>query len=200
MRITRFAVTAVVVMLAVCAVPPALANPSLINLGYNVQAYPEIEFSRRGLGSVVTLVTGEPGGFYVQLASFTVMSSKSSGTVSSWLEGNRFGSGLNFVLGYGLDINFGKMGIIVGGGFFGTIYTYYNLDSDYFYYEDAGGPGGGVNFYFQPGSGPLVVNAGLNVAWRPFTISGNSEWGFNGFEFESRDYNLNINAGIGFRD
>jgi len=128
------------------------------------------------------------------------MSSKSSGTVSSWLEGNRFGSGLNFVLGYGLDINFGKMGIIVGGGFFGTIYTYYNLDSDYFYYEDAGGPGGGVNFYFQPGSGPLVVNAGLNVAWRPFTISGNSEWGFNGFEFESRDYNLNINAGIGFRD
>jgi hypothetical protein len=189
-----------VMAISVMVVMPVLANSSLINLGYNVQLYTDYDYSRQGIGAVFTCLAGQTSGFYSQFAPFIALSSRSGGSVFNYLQNQVWGAGLNFTLGYGGDIPLGAgLGVILGGGFFGTVYGSYDSYWDYLYYEAAAGAGGGAHLYFQPGKGSLLLNIGIDAAWRPLEVWGDTDWGFEGFAFEKGEFNININAGIGFR-
>ena len=188
---------ALVVVAMVVVVSPILAGATLINVGYNVHAfeahsyYHSVSESSRGIGPVFTFFAGRKNGFYAQLAPFAITDSAYF-TPGYWFPAD-YARGLNLVLGYGRDINFGKMGILLGGGPFasGLLLTYLGHQDDI---RASVGAGAGAHYYFSPGSGRLVLNAGVNVAWRPFSI-GN----FHDPTFAENEYNYNINAGIGFR-
>ena len=190
---------ALVVAVMVVVSFPVLANATLINLGYNVHAYRDSDFSRLGIGPVFTFFVGETNGFYAQLAPFWATGPRSGSTTYRYRNLDPVGGGLNFLLGFGRDISFGPMGLLVGGGLFGAGYALYNTWSENLLYIAGAGPGGGLHFYFRPGPGRLLLNLGVNAAWRPFKVWGTTDWGFEGFHFEKGEFNYNINAGIGFR-
>jgi hypothetical protein len=188
------------VILIVClAAIPALSLSNFINLGYNIQSVPDNEYSRRGIGVVYTHLGGEGSGFYAQIAPFFATSWKSYGVVGKFSDYDLLGIGLPFTLGYGHDFNFGQMGLILGGGFFASAYI--ERDSYYgsLYYNSAAGVGAGAHFYFQPGSGSLVINAGVDFAWTPLYLYGDTDYGFGEFSVPDKKYNTNINVGVGFR-
>ena len=188
-----------VLLLGALVAIPVLANATLINLGYNVLRYSE-DYSERGIGPVFTFLAGQQSGFYAQLAPFYSTSWKWFDTVVKYGDNpDLYGGGLSFTLGYGRDFNFGEMGVLVGGGLFVLGFAWVDT-----YWEDFGadlgfGPGGGAHFYFKPGEGRLILNAGLDVAWRPVYAWGSDDAGYGGFEFEKGNSNVNLNAGIGFR-
>ena len=188
-----------VLLIALLAAIPALASSNLINLGYNIQWVPDDEYSRQGIGVVFTHLGGEKAGFYAQLAPFLATSWKSYGVVGKFSDYDLLGIGLPFTLGYGHDFNFGRMGLLLGGGFFGSAYVQHSSAYGFLYYNSAAGLGAGAHFYFQPGSGSLVINAGLDFAWTPLYLYGDTDWGFGELFFLEKRFNANINVGIGFR-
>ena len=192
------------------------ANVTLINLGHNVHAYRnvpdhyyygEFDFSRLGIGPVFTFFVGRKNGFYAQLAPFLATGYVAEFPEGRWVHSYGFhdvppfvpGGGLNLVLGYGRDINFGKMGILLGAGPFGSGYfLHYPGYPDWFLASL--GVGAGAHYYFKPGSRRLVLNAGVDLAWRPLKVS-DPDWGSydGGPSIVPNEYNVNFNAGIGFR-
>ena len=208
----RVALGIVMIVVAI----PLFANVTLINLGYNVHAYRnvsdpyfgELDFSRLGTGPVFTFFVGRKNGFYAQLAPFLAtgeaVAFTTGRTVYSYRDTALTGGGLNLVLGYGRDINFGKMGILLGAGLFGSGYvlleSYYGEWEPLFLLAAPVGAGAGAHFYFMPGTGRLVLNAGVDLAWRPFKV-GDPDWGSyrGGPSIAPNEYNVNLNAGIGFR-
>jgi len=188
-----------VVLISVLAGLPALASGRLLNLGYNIQTDGDSKFSRQSIGLVYTCLKGGNSGFYSQVAPYYALSWKSGGALYKYSDWETVGAGLTFTLGYGKDLNFGKFGVLVGGGFFGNLYAQYNSYWDYLYYNAAAGVGGGAHAYFQPGAGSFVINLGLDAAWRPLEGYGYTDTGFGEFLFEMGDFNFNLNAGIGWR-
>jgi hypothetical protein len=87
------------------------------------------------------------------------------------------------------------MGLIIGGGLF--LGGNYYIDSSDYIMDFNIGFGLGANFYFYPGDGNFVINAGLSFALTP--------WSFAFSEYGSEDYtdwgmtNTNFNIGIGWR-
>ncbi len=184
-----------IAILAVVVTLPVAASDFLVNVGFNVQADMEWDFSRRSVSVVFTSLGSDSGGFYWQVAPYFALSSKSGASTTSYLENDLWGGGLTFTLGYGRDINLGQFGVILGGGFFGNLYAQYNTYMDYLYYNPAAGIGGGAHAYFQL-QGGMILNAGLDAAWRPLHVYG-SDSGFGEVLFQPRGFNVNINAGIG---
>ncbi|RKX97592.1 MAG: hypothetical protein DRZ90_05745 [Spirochaetes bacterium] len=187
------------VLVLVAVVFPAAAKTNLINLGYNIHGkIDEIEeVNLRSIGVDFIFLSGDSAGFYSQINPYFGMSVKGPGGINKLSDFDETLFGSNFILGYGGDINFGNMGLILGGGLF--------LDANYWWYANwdtfqislSAGLGIGANFYFQPGEGNLVINAGLSLAWRPYTyyIWESSEEAY----FDSGKTNANFNIGVGWR-
>jgi hypothetical protein len=188
----------IVLLLALLALP-LFAKVTLINLGYNVVRY-DPNWTERGIGPVFTFCTGIESGFYAQVAPWFATSEKFFGVVYKYSDyEGLFGGGLNFTLGYGRDFDLGEMGVLVGGGF--SAASFFWVDQEYGdFFADAGlGPGAGAHFYYKLNDGRTILDFGLNVIWRPLSGSGGTGMGYNGIEFNEKYFNININAGIGFR-
>lgn len=189
----------ILVLVLAAVVFPAAAKTNLINFGYNIHGkIDEYEgVSLRSIGVDFISLKGDSSGFYSQINPYFGMSVKGSGGINKLSDFDETLVGSNFILGYGGDINFGNMGLILGGGLF--------LDANYWWYATfdtyqislSAGLGVGANFYFQPGEGNLVVNAGLTLAWRPYTyyLWESSEDAI----FDGGKTNANFNIGVGWR-
>lgn len=188
-----------VLLIVTSAALPALSSSNLLNLGYNLQMSPGDDFTRRSVSLVYTFLGGEKSGFYAQLAPFFALSYKYGGIVTSYHDYGVLGGGLNLTLGYGHDFNFGSLGLILGGGFFVSPYVQYEPDYGYLYYNSAAGLGAGAHLYFRPGTGSFIINGGLDFAWTPFYLYGDTDWGFGDVSLLEKKFNLNLNVGIGFR-
>ncbi len=190
----------ILVLILAAVVFPVAAKTTLINLGYNIHG--KIDESEgvklRSIGVDFIFLKGDSTGFYSQINPYYGTSVKgSSGWINKLSDFDETLIGSNFILGYGGDINFGNMGLILGGGLF--------LDANYWWYANwdtfqislSAGLGIGANFYFQPGEGNLVINAGLSLAWRPYTYY---IWEFSDEAyFDGGKTNANLNIGIGWR-
>ena len=186
-----------IVLLVTLAVLPVAAKSTLVNLGYNVQndfwGFDGVK--ARSISVNITSVGGDTSGFYFQANPYLGLSFKNSiGTVFKLSDYDETLFGSNFLIGYGGDVNFGAFGILLGGGLF--------LDAQYYDYGGytftvLAGFGLGANFYFQPGSGNFIVNAGLNMALHP--------WAFESYDTGSGSYTnwgmstVNFNIGVGWR-
>ena len=179
---------------------PLSAKTNLLNFGYGVHGdYWGIDqFRARSIGVDYIRMGGEAHGFYSQLNPYFTTSVKfPDGSTMKLSDSTESIFGMNTILGYGGDINFGQMGIILGGGVF-VDFNYFNESvSAAYLFSISSGLGIGGNFYFQPGSGSFVINAGLTLAWRP--------WAYYMNEIDSNtdtNYGMtysNFNIGIGWR-
>jgi len=187
----------VFILILSALVYPLAAKSNLINFGYTVQGkyLDNDDFSSRSLGVDFIGMKGDTAGFYYQVNPYYTTSLKFGDVVTKTSDIDVFIVGSGFLFGFGGDLNFGKMGLLLGGGLF------LNLD----YIDDSGdyrftintGMGLGANVYFQPGDGNLVINAGVSFALTP--------WAFAFDSTDSIDYtdwgmtNTNFNVGIGWR-
>ncbi len=186
----------VLVLVLSAFVFPLTAKTNLINFGYNIHGkyYGVEDLKLRSIGVDFIHLGGETSGFYSQVNPYFGMSFKGSGGTAKLSDYGESLFGSNFILGYGGDLNFGSMGLILGGGLFldGNYYT----DSIDYILALSTGLGFGANFYFQPGSGTFILNAGLSLAWRPYTYF-ITEYNSEGL-FDGGKTNTNFNIGIGW--
>jgi len=184
----------ILVLVFATVVFPLAAKTNLINFGYNIHGkYNEWDgLKMRSMGVDFIHVGGDRSGFYSQINPYYGMSLKDSdGYVVELSDIGTTLIGLNSILGYGGDLNFGSMGLIIGGGIYLDVYAVDTL------LAFSSGLGLGANFYFQPGAGNFVINAGLSFAWRPYTYylsDISSEEIFDGGKT-----NTNFNIGLGWR-
>jgi len=187
----------ILVLVMTALVFPLAAKTNLINFGYTVQGkYLDIDdFSSRSLGVDFIGLKGDTVGFYYQMNPYFTTSFKSGDDVIKASDIDAFVFGSGFLFGFGGDLNFGKMGLILGGGLFANL-DYLDLIGSYQFTVNLG-MGLGANFYFQPGEGNFVINAGISFALTP--------WAFAFDDTDSYDYtdwgmtNTNFNIGIGWR-
>ncbi len=188
----------VLVLVLTALVFPVAAKTNLINFGYNIHGkfLESEELRARSIGVDFIGLKGDTSGFYSQINPYYGMSLKGTGGVAKFsdYEGSNL-FGMNMILGYGGDLNFGNMGLILGGGLY--LDGYYFTDAGFDAIGLSAGLGAGANFYFQPGAGNFVINAGLTFAWRPYTyyISDGYEEG----SFDGGKTNTNFNIGVGWR-
>ncbi len=186
-----------ILLLAVLLIVPVSAKTNLLNLGYNIHGkYFEWEgLKLRSIGLSYTHLGGDTTGFYAQINPYFGLSERYEGVTNKLSDYGITVIGSNFILGYGGDINFGSMGLILGGGLF--LDALYDDYSGGYVMIFSTGLGVGANFYFQPGAGNFVVNAGLSLAWRPFSVY---VYEFDSFEeFDAGKTNVNFNIGVGWR-
>jgi hypothetical protein len=190
----------ILVLVLVAVILPVAGKTNLINIGYNVHGafwdYDDLRL--RSVGVDYIHLGGDTFGFYFQANPYYSTSFKnSSGTVYKLSENEQLGFGSNFLIGIGGDINFGSMGIILGGGLFADM-NYYNWQyADYYMFTLSSGLGAGVNFYYHVGAGDFVINAGFTAAWRPWTYWFDET--DSGTETINGQTNVNFNIGIGWR-
>ena len=187
----------ILVLVLVAIVFPVAAKTNLLNLGYNVHGeYLGYEgWKLRSVSLNYTHLKADKSGFYSQINPYYGLSFKNPfSDVIKLSDVDEMVVGANFLLGYGGDLNFGPMGLLLGGGIFIDM-QYYEYGS--YTFTVLSGFGLGANFYFQPGSGTFVINAGLNLAWNP--------WAYEVYETGSGSYTnygmttTNFNIGIGWR-
>ncbi len=185
------------VLLLSVVILPAMAKTSLLNLGYNVQGdfWGADGLKLRSVSLNYTRMGGDTSGFYSQINPYVGLSFKNSaGSVFKLSDYNELLVGGNFILGYGGDINFGPFGLLIGGGLFIDLQYY---DYGGYTFSLLSGLGVGANFYFQPGTGTFVLNAGMNFAWHP--------WAYEIYDGGSGSYSnygmgsANFNIGVGWR-
>ncbi len=107
---------------------PLSAKTNLLNFGYGVHGdYWGIDqFRARSIGVDYIRMGGEAHGFYSQLNPYFTTSVKfPDGSTMKLSDSTESIFGMNTILGYGGDINFGQMGIILGGGVF-VDFNYFN--------------------------------------------------------------------------
>ncbi len=185
------------VLLVFLAVMPLTAKTSLMNIGYNIQThFWSIDpVSLHSIGFNYTSMKGDTQGLYFQANPYFGLSFKNkNGSSSSIVSGGETLLGGSFLGGYGADINFGSFGIVVGGGGLADMNMY--LGTGFMSITMLAGLGLGANAYFQPSSGNLIIDAGINAGWHPFG------WVFGDIQGDFRDFGMftiNIHAGIGFR-
>lgn len=187
----------ILVLVMVAIVFPVTAKTNLVNFGYNVHGkfWDYDDLNLRSVGVNFITLKSDKAGFYTQINPYYSMSFKDSGVVYKFSDLDYLGVGGNFIFGYGGDLNFGNMGLILGGGLFVDL-NYISNSIDYAFTISTG-LGFGANFYFQPGTGNMVINAGLALSWRP--------WAYEINEYDAFDYtnykmtNTNFNIGIGWR-
>ncbi len=186
--------------LIVMLVFPAAAKTNLLNFDYSIHGdvFGAEILNRRSIGIDFIHLGGDTIGFYSQISPYLTTSFKntSSGTVVKLSDYDETFFGANFILGIGGDINFGAMGLILGGGLcLDANYYSYSIDSVFTFLT---GIGLGANFYFQPGSSKFVLNAGLGFALTPWAYE-SYESGYTG-NYKNWDMTyLSINFGIGWR-
>ncbi len=187
----------ILVLVLVAISFPLAAKTNLINIGYNVQGdfwgFDGVKLRSISLNSIN--LKGDTTGFYYQINPYFGLSFKNeASTVFKLSDYDEMVVGSNFILGYGGDLNFGPMGVLLGGGAFFDV-QYYDFGS--YTFTMLSGLGLGAHFYFQPGSGNFVVNAGLTLAWHP--------WAYEIYETDSGSYTnysmttANFNIGVGWR-
>ena len=186
---------AFLVALAIVAMPMA-AKTILVNAAYNVHNdYSGIDdLHVRSIGMSLSFMKGEDSGIYAQVNPYFGLSMKGTSVVK-FSDVDQTLLGANFLIGYGGDLNFGTMGILLGGGLFADLNSYQYAAGSTFLFST--GLGLGANFYFQPGEGNLVLNAGLMAAVSPWTFWSNdyvsdnyTDWGQS---------TINVNVGVGWR-
>ena len=179
---------------------PAAAKTNLLNFAFDVHGdiFGNGYYNSRSIGGDFIHLGGDTIGFYSQINPYFTTSFKitSTGTVTKLSDYDEVFVGINSIFGLGGDINFGEMGLILGGGLC--------LDANYYAYSGGGvftflyGVGLGTNFYFQPGTGSFVLNAGLGLALTPWAFR-SYQSGYTG-NYESWNMtNFSINFGIGWR-
>jgi hypothetical protein len=186
----------ILVLVLVAVILPVAGKTNLINIGYNVHGnvWNTEGLKLRSVSLNFINMKQDSAGFYSQITPYYGLSLKNV-NVAKFSDYDEMVFGSNFLFGYGGDLNFGKMGLLLGGGLFLDM-NYYNWDPGYLFTISTG-LGLGANFYFQPGAGKFVVNAGLNLAWNP--------WAFQMWDGGDETYtnykatNANFNIGIGWR-
>jgi len=192
------------VVIAALAALPALASVRLLNLGYNIWTAGEAGFSMQSVGLVYTCKTGDTAGFYMQVTPHLPLRITSGPSVYDLLESGERGGGLMLTLGAGTDVRLAGFGVVVGGGLLVNAVVLaipggYVFDGYDIWGNGAVGAGGGVHLYFQPRGGSFLVNFGVDAAWRPLVIQGYTSHYSPESSFQPRNWNININAGIGCR-
>lgn len=187
----------ILVLVLMALVFPLAAKTNLINFGYNVTGrfFGYEDRALRSVGVDFINLKGDSVGLYTQFNPYYALSQKINGVVYKHSDYDITSAGLNLILGYGGDLNFGSMGLIIGGGAYGDFNFFTDSVVDTF--TLTGGLGLGANFYYQPGDGTFVINAGLTFSWTP--------WSYQTNEYASVTYtdykmtNTNFNIGIGWR-
>ncbi len=183
-----------ITVLVIMAMPLA-AKTTLLNLGYNIHNdfWGIDDLHLRSIGLSVSTLKNDDAGLYAQVNPYYGLSFKNI-SVAKLSDYDETLIGSNFIVGYGGDLNFGSMGLLLGGGLFSDLFYY---DYGYSSFTVSAGFGFAANLYFQPGSGNIVINAGIMAAISPWTfyiIDSNSDnytnWGQS---------TVNLNIGIGWR-
>jgi hypothetical protein len=188
----------ILVLTLTALVFPLSAKSTLVNFGYTVQGkYLNFDDTvSRSIGVDFINLQGDSFGFYSQFNPYYTTSIKIDEYVYEASEMDYFILGSGFLFGYGGDLNFGKMGLLLGGGLFVNLEYFEPSSGDYRFTINTG-MGLGANLYFQPGDGSFIINAGVTFALTP--------WGFAFSEDDSIDYtnwgmtNTNFNVGVGWR-
>lgn len=190
----------IVVLLLTALAFPLAAKTNLLNFGYNVQGdFLGVDGQKlRAIGIDYTYLGGDKTGFYFQANPYYATSVKNgSGDVFKLSDYDEQSFGSNFIFGFGGDLNFGRFGLILGGGVF-LDFNYYEWQTyEYSMFTMTAGLGAGLNFYYHLGSKNFLINAGFSGAWRPLTY-----WfddADSGSETFSGQSNFNFNIGVGWR-
>jgi hypothetical protein len=175
---------------------PLAAKTNLINFDYGIHGkYWGVEdYSLRSIGVDFINLRGDGAGLYSQINPYYALSEKYQGTVYKHSDYGVLSAGINMIFGYGGDINFGSTGLLLGGGLYGD-FNYYSYVGEVF--SLTGGLGLGANFYYQPGTGSFLVNAGITLAWTPWTYRFNDTDSISESNYGMTYINFNI--GIGWR-
>ena len=187
-----------VVLVCTAALP---AKTNMLNLGVSVSPYldwPMDTYVTRDVSLSWTRLGSDTFGFYSQLNPYIAMSGKNKVSDTTWKfsDYDWMGAGLETVLGWGGDFNFGPLGLVVGGGGYVDI-NYFSLTYDYMFLSL--GLGAGVNVYFQPGSGSFLLNAGLTAAWKPYFTYTDLTNDYNYSDFQNGRFDVTFSVGIGWR-
>ena len=179
---------------------PVAAKTNLLNFAFDIHGdvFGIDVRNSRSIGVDFIHLGGDTMGFYSQINPYITTSFKntSTGTVTKLSDYDEVFIGANTIFGFGGDINFGELGLILGGGLC--------LDLNYYSYSGGGvftfltGFGLGANFYFQPGGSSFVLNAGLGLAITPWAFE-SYESGYTGNYKNWGMTNVSINFGIGWR-
>ena len=184
------------------------AKSALINFTWNTSGHylgvKDNYLTSFGLNFV--FLGNSEGGFYMQLnphSGFSMNGPSSSGILR---DNNASSLGLSTILGYGGSLDWGRTGLIIGGGIYLDLIYYlrlnigqdtekYLLGIDFdFDIASSVGLAMGTNFYIHPGPGNFVFNLGVMAAWHPYSwLTAKSNDGFRAGQFT-----VHVNFGIGW--
>ncbi len=179
---------------------PLTAKSNLFNAGYNIHVkyWGYDDSSLRSISFDYIHLKGDKTGFYLQVNPYYSLTLKNSGGIYNLSYLEYMSTGSNFIFGYGGDLNFGRFGLILGGGLFLDL-NYMSASGDLIITVSPG-LGAGINAYFHPGSGNFILNAGVTFSWKPWAYEITYIEDLNTLDYFNWGMtNANFNIGVGWR-
>ena len=175
---------------------PLSARAAFSNVGFSQQSQMEgLGFAPQSLTLNGLYIGGEGGlGIYGQISPYVgVNRLYPSGMMSGMTDENMAFVGINGLIGVGTDLNYGRWGLVLGGGYYADFGFYGKVDQETTVTHFLTGVGSGAHIYLMPDE-HVLVNIGLTAAWTPYNyITG------TGSQMNWDSFQVNISLGVGWR-